>query len=132
MATTPKFASTPRVASGLVPATLDTSLTAPTNVTTIMTGAAAGTKIEELVFQGVLTTVAAVLNIFLYDGTTYHLYDQVLITAVTSSTTAVAFRRARQYDNLILVDNTWSLRVTVTVAGDQSGVKVTATGADLT
>lgn len=130
MASAPEFSATIKLGSGLVPATLDTSLTAPTNVTTIVTGAATGTKIEELVFQGVLTTVASVVNVFLYDGSTYHLYDQVLISAVTSSTTAVAFRTNRQYSNLFLPDNTWSLRVTNTVAGNQSGIKVTASGGD--
>jgi hypothetical protein len=129
MAADPAFASTPAIGSGLLPATLDTSLTAPTTVTTIVTAAANGTKIEELVFQGVGTTVAGVINIFLYDGTTYHLYDQVLVTAVTSSTTAVAFRTNRTYTNLVLKTG-WSLRVTGTIAGNQSMVKVTAHGGD--
>jgi len=128
MASSPAFSSTVIVGSGLVPATLDTSLTAPTNVTTIVTGGASGTKIEELVFQGVGTTVASVVNVFLYDGSTYHLYDQVLISAVTSSTTAVAFRTNRQYANLFLKDNNWSLKVSNTVAGNQSMIKVTASG----
>lgn len=132
MATSPVFASTIKVGSGLIPATLDTSLTAPTNVTTIVTGAAAGSKIEEIVFQGVGTTVAGNLNVFLYDGSTYHLYDQVAIPAQTSSTTAVAFRTTRQYATLILASASWSLRVTGTIAGNQSLVKVTATGGDLT
>jgi hypothetical protein len=131
-ATTPTFAATPAVGSGLVPATLDTSLTAPSNTTTILTGVAAGTKIEEVVVMGVGTTVAAVVNLFLYDGTTYHLHDQVLISAVTSSTTAIAFRVVRQYTNLILKDNTWLYKTTVTVAGDQSMLKVTATAGALT
>lgn len=132
MATAPKFASTPRVGSGLVSATLDTSLTAPSNVTTLLTGVAAGTKVEEIVVQGVGTTVAGVLNVFLYDGSTYHLIDQFSISAVTSSATAVAYRSVRQYTNLLLADNTWSLRVAQTVSGNQSMLKVTATGADLT
>ena len=131
MATAPAYASTINLGSGLVPATLDTSLTAPTNVTTIVTGGTNGTKIEELIFQGVGTTVAGVVNVFLYDGSTYHLYDQVLVAAVTSSTTAIAFRTTRQYANLFLKDNTWTLRVSTTVAGLQSMVKVTATGGSI-
>ncbi len=133
MATAPAFAATPIVWTGLVPATFDTSLTAPTNATTLGTANAAnGSKIEEIVVQGVLTTVAAVVNIFLHDGTTYHLYDQFVITAVTSSTTAAAFRVSKTYANLVLpkATPTWTLRCTVTVAGDQSGLKVTATGGD--
>jgi hypothetical protein len=130
-ATTPKFASAPVVGSGLVPATLDTSLTAPTNVTTLVTGSASGYKIEEIIVQGVGTTVAAVVNLFLYDSATYHLYDQFLITAVTSSTTAVSYRALREFTNLLLLNASWSLRSTVTVAGDQSMLKVTVTGGDL-
>lgn len=131
MATTPAFAATPAVGSGIVPATLDTSLTAPANATTILTGIAAGTKIEEIVVEGLLTTVAGVLNVFLHDGTTYHLYDQFLITAVVSSTTAKAYRASRQYPNLVLLNASWTLRVSQTVAGNQSGLKVTATGGSL-
>jgi len=129
MASGPAFAATPAVGSGLIPGTLDTSLTAPTNVTTILAGGTSATKVEEIVFQGVGTTVAGVVNVFLYDGSTYHLIDQVLVSAVTSSTTAVAFRTNRLYDNL-LVKNNWSLRVSGTVSGNVSLIKVTAYGGD--
>lgn len=130
MSATPAFASTLNVGSGLTPATLDTSLTAPTNVTTIFTAGSSGSVIHEIVIQGVGTTVAGVLNIFRYDGSTYHLVDQVLISAVTSSTTAVAFRARRQYENLFL-KNGETLRVSQTVSGNQSMLKVTAFGGDL-
>jgi len=128
MATAPAFASTPVAWSGLVPATLDASLTAPTNVTTLGTSTAGGTKIDEITCQGVGTTVAGVVNIFLHDGSTYHLYDQFLVPAVTSSTTAKAWQSRRLYANLVLPNGSWSLRATVTVAGDVSLVKVTAVG----
>jgi hypothetical protein len=130
MSASPSFSSTPKIGSGLVNATLDTSLTAPTNITTIVTAGSNGTQVFEVVIQGVGTTAAAVVNIFRYDGSTYHLIDQVLITAVTSSTTAVAFRTTRQYTNLILASGD-SLRVTNTVAGNQSLIKVTAHCGDL-
>lgn len=129
MSSAPSFASTPRVAAGLL-TTADTNYTAPSTApVTIFTGAATvGSKIEEVVIQGVATTVAGVVNLFVYDGTTYHLVDQVLVTAVTSSTTAVAFRARRQYQNLLLPSSSHSLRATTTVA--QTGIKVIAFGAD--
>lgn len=129
MSSAPEFASTPALGCGLVPGTFDTSLTAPSNATTILTAGASGSKIEELIFQGVGTTVASVVNVFAHDGSTYHLIDQVLVSAVTSSTTAVAFRTTRQYANLVL-ENGWTLRVSNTVAGNQSMIKVTALGGD--
>lgn len=69
------------------------------------------------------------VNIFLYDGTTYHLVDQFTVTAVTSSATAAAYRQSRQYTNLEMPTG-WSLRAAQTVAGNASGLKVTAFGGD--
>lgn len=129
MASTPAFAATPNVGSALVPGTADTSLTAPTNVATVFTAGANGAKIEEIVVQGVGTTVAGVVNVFRHDGSTYHLIDQFVVTVVTSSTTAAAYRLAKVYENLLL-KATETLRVTITVAGDQSLLKVTAFGGD--
>lgn len=127
--TAPQFYGVPAVGSALAPATLDTSLTAPTNTSDVLTAGTNGTKIEEIIVQGVGTTVAGVLNIFRYDGSTHHLIDQVLITAVTSSTTAVAYRRRLLYENLILKSGE-KLRIAVTVSGLQSILKVTALAND--
>lgn len=129
MATSPGFASTVNVGSATASATLDTSLTAPTNVATVFTAGASGSKIDQITYQGLATTVAGVINVFRHDGSTYHLIDQVLVTAVTSSTTAVAFQAVRTYENLLL-KNGETLRFTVTVAGLQSNIKVTAFGGD--
>jgi len=130
MATTPAFAATVNNGSAIASATLDTSLTAPTNVATVLTAGASGSKIEEVVVQGLGTTVAGMCNLFLYDGATYHLLDQFTIAAVTSSTTAPAFRTYRTYSNLVLKTG-WSLRFTVTVAGLQSLLKMSAFGGDM-
>lgn len=129
MAATPSFAATVAVGAGLIPGTADTSLTAPTNVTTILSGGSSGTAVHELTFQAVGTTVAGVVNVFLYDGSTYHLKDQVPISPVTSSTTAVAWRTRRQYESMF-VKSGWSLRVSQTVAGNVSLVKVIADAGD--
>lgn len=130
MATAPAFAATPRVGSIIASATLDTSLTAPTNVGIIITGAASGTKIEQVVMQGLGTTVAGVINLFIYDNTTYHLFDQWLVPPITSSTILRAWQSAHNYNWLFLPATTWSLRFTVTVAGLQSLIKATAFGGD--
>lgn len=129
MGTTANFASGPNVASGIVSATLDTSLTAPTNVTSLTVGGASGTKVNEVVYQGLGTTVAATINQFLHDGSTYHLHKQYLVNAVTASTTAVAYRIRDQFTDLI-VKNGWTLKFTQTVAGNQSMIKGIATGGD--
>jgi hypothetical protein len=132
MATAAAFAATPHIGSAIANATLDTSLTAPTNVATMITGVAApGTKVEQIIMQALGTTVAGVINLFLFDNTTYHLIDQWLVPVVVSSTTAKAWSSSHSYPNLLLPTNTWSLRFAVTVAGLQSLIKGSAFGGDL-
>lgn len=129
MATEPIFAATPHIAAGLIPATADTSRTAPANVTTIFTAAAGGSKVEEITLEAVGTTVAGIVNIFLYDGATYHLYDQFLLLAITLATTQLGYRASHTYSNLVLPSG-WSVRVSGEVVANQSMVKVTVLGGD--
>lgn len=129
MASDPQFAATVNVGSGLVPATADTSRTGPTNATTIWTAGASGGKVDTIYVQGVGTTVLGVVCLFRHDGSTYHLIDEFSVAAITPSTTVVAHREARTYDNLVL-KATETLRVTTQIAGNQSLVKVTAFGGD--
>lgn len=129
MATSPIFVGTVNVGSGLTPGTADTSRTAPTNATTIFTAGASGSKVEEVVFQGVGSTVLGVVGLFRYDGATYHLIDEVPVTLITASTTVAAFRTSRQYANLLLKSGD-TLRITTQIAGNQSVVKGTAFGGD--
>ena len=133
MATAPTFAATPKAWAGTVPATLDTSNTAPTNVTTIVTAGASGSKIEEIrIVQVASTTTSGVLNIFLYDGSTYHLVEPVNIQAITLSTTVAnpSDQIFQGYYNNLVIPSGWSIRVSVTVAAFQSAFKVIAFGGD--
>jgi hypothetical protein len=129
VAADPIFYSTPVVGAGTVHATLDTSLTAPSNVTTILTGAATpGTKVEVISVSGLGTTVLGLVHIFIHDGSTYHLFDSFLIAAVTVSATVAPHRDWHAYDMLVLPTASYTLRVTNTIAGNQSLVKVIAHG----
>src|ERR1700735_198043 len=87
MATAPVYFVTPRLLAGLVPATQDTSFTAPTHVTSLGSGGTSGTKVTQVDIEPVGTTVAGLVNLFAYDGTTYHLIESVTIAAATPSTT---------------------------------------------
>ena len=132
MASSAQYASTPRVGSANL-TTADTSLTAPTTVGTVLTAGASGTRIDYIDIQGVATTLAGLINLFIYDGANYILWQQVPVIAVTSSTTAPAF-------NAILSSNSnanimpltlptgHSLRATTSVS--QTGIRVTAYGGD--
>lgn len=130
MATSAQYASTPVVGSATL-TTADTSLTEPTTVGTVLTAGASGTRIDYIDIQGVATTVASLVNLFIYDGTNYILWQQVPVVAVTSSTTAPAFSAVLSSNvnaNVmpLTLPTGYSLRATTSVT--QTGVRVTAYG----
>jgi len=127
MALEPQFAVTPRVGSVSI-ATQDTSLTAPTSFGTLITGVAAGTRVSEIVAKVASGFAASVVRVFLFDGTNYFLFDELVFTAAASSNTAASGRVRVVYDNLILPSASWSIRVTTSVA---QTIHVTALAADL-
>jgi hypothetical protein len=127
MATSPVFAVTPRIGAVSI-ATADASYTAPTSVGTVITGASTGTRISEIVVKNAATSAAAIVRIFLYDGSAYWLFDEVTVAAATGSSTVQQSRVSTLYTNLILPSSSWSVRATTSVA---QATHVTALGADL-
>lgn len=121
------FAITPRIGAVSI-ATADSSYTAPTNVGTLITGVAAGTRVAEIVVKCAATSAAAVVRFFLYDGTTYYLFDEVTVAAATGSSTVLQTRVSATYSNLVLPSASWSVRVTTSVS---QATHVTALAADL-
>jgi hypothetical protein len=127
MATAPQFAVTPRIGNVSI-ATAESSYTAPANFGTLITGAATGTRIAEIVVKMAATSAAAVVRILLHDGTSYFLLDEITVPAATGSATVQTARVSTTYNNLILPSASWSIRVTTSVA---QTTHVTALGADL-
>jgi hypothetical protein len=128
MATEPSFAVTPRIGSVAL-AAADTSYTAPANFATVLTGAATGTRVAEVLVQMTATVASATMvRLFLHDGTTYSLFDEITIASSTGSQSVKQSRVSTTYSNLILPSASWSLRATVHSAN--AGV-VIALAADL-
>lgn len=75
------------------------------------------------------TTVAGLVYLFLFDGTTYHLYDDIAVTAVTASATVAPFRASRTYTNFWMKTG-WSLRASQSILGNASILKCEAFGGD--
>ena len=83
--------------------------------------------------MGVATTVAGLINLFIYDGTTYNLWQQVPVIAITTNTTTPSFvanLSSNGNANVMPLNlpTGYSLRATTTIA--QTGVKVIAYGGD--
>lgn len=129
MSTDPQFAATINNGAQLLGAA-ETSLTAPTTTSTLVTAGATGTRIEEVVVKATATTVAGLVYLFLYDGSTYHLFDDIVIAVVTQSTTVPPFRASKTFQNLMFKTG-WSLRASQSISGNASLLKVHALGGDL-
>lgn len=128
MAARPSYAATPKVGAALLGAA-ETSLTAPTTTSTILTAAASGTKVEQIQIAAIATTVAGMVYVFLHDGTNYRLFDVLAIPVNTVAATNAPYTVAKTYDNLVLPTG-WSLRASQSIAGNASLLNLTAFGAD--
>ena len=127
MAAAPVFAVTPRLSSVAV-ATANTNRDGTGTLVSLITGVAAGTRINEVAVQATVTTTAGMVRIYLYDGTNYRLWDEVAIPVAAVSASVKGIRVATTYNNLILPSASWQL-----FASTHNGEAFTVTtmGADL-
>jgi hypothetical protein len=103
--TTPIFALTPQLdLARITTATTDKTGATTTNLQTLVIAATDGTKVTQIGFKFVGTSTAGTFLIFISDtdGTTLRLFDEILITAVTSSNTALSARQVNFYSDLQL------------------------------
>ena len=127
MATTAQYAATPRTAVGQV-TTANTNRNGTGTIATIFTGGSSGSRIDDISIVATGTTTAGVVRLFLNDGTTSYLWQEILVTAITPSTTVQVFSFTLLNQALILASSSWSLRastnnsetfnILVTRAGD--------------
>lgn len=131
MAASPAFISTPRIGRVSL-STANTATDGTGTINDLIVGVSAGTRILSVNVQGTATTVAALVNLFLYDGTQWDLFDQITISATTGSNTAKAYRLVTAYTDLVLPSASYKLGATITVAPTTGTVRVAAFGGDLT
>jgi hypothetical protein len=131
MAASPAFISTPRI-DRVSLSTANTATDGTGTINDLIVGASAGTRILSVNVQGTATTVASLVNLFLYDGTQWDLFDQVTISATTGSNTVKGYRLVTAYTDLVLPSASWKLGATITVAPTTGTVRVAAFGGDLT
>lgn len=132
MADTPTFASTPRIGYAAV-STANTARDGSGTIADIITGAAAGTRIDELVLKATGDPADSIVTIFIHDGTGYRLFDEVdLGDPAAASTTVVGYRISKTYENLVLPSASYKLAAAITVTLSSGVINALAFGADLT
>ncbi len=130
MSSSPTFTSTPRtvainVASG------NTGRDGSGTPTALITGAAAGTKVLEIVAQATVTTTAGMVRIFITtdNGSNIRLFDEFPIAVATVSASVAGIRVSKTYSNLLLADANAKLYATT---HNSESINVVAFAADLT
>lgn len=130
MATTPNFTSTPRIGVNSVSAT-NTNRDGTGTIVDIITGAATGTRINEVIIKSTGDPADCTVTLFLNDGTTNWLFDEVdLGNPAAGSATVISYRNNIFYDNLVLPSASWKLRAAITAAPTAGVVNVIALGGD--
>ena len=117
--TSPIFPLTPIVGlgslNGATAITARTPITGTTGLTLLTATSTNGTKIDAITVKGQGTTLASIVGIWIYNGTTSFLFDEISITAITAATTTASFVSTVSYSNLVL-PSTYQLYVSQTVA----------------
>jgi hypothetical protein len=126
MATTAQYAATVQNAQAQI-STANTNRNGTGTIGTVMTGATNGTRIDDIYIVATGTTTAGVVRLFISDGTNVRLWQEILVSAITPSTTVQVWSYTLLNQALIL-ESGWSLQastnnaetfnVIVTRAGD--------------
>lgn len=135
MATDPSFGSTPMAAGALLGAA-ETSLTVPTTASTLFTVPTNGMILDEIVINAATTSlapaiVAGLVYIFLFDGTTNHLFDTLSIPlpASAASATVPPLHLNKYYTEAI--PGSWLVKASQSIVGNANLLKITAFGGSL-
>lgn len=125
MATTAQYASTVRTAQAQV-STANTNRNGTGTIVTVFTAGSNGSRIDDIYITATGTTTAGVVRLFLNDGTNTYLFEEILVTAITPSTTVAVFQSVQLNLGLILA-NGWSLRASTNNA-ETFNIQVTRAG----
>jgi hypothetical protein len=108
MSGVPQFASSP-VNAAVAVAVANANRDGTGTVGTLYTAPANGARIDEIAIKASVTTTAGMVRLFLHNGTTFFLWKEVPVPAITASGTVPAFEAALSNLGLILQSG-WSIR----------------------
>lgn len=108
---------------GIATLTTATAVTSRANITgttglVLLTATSTfGTRIDQITIKSKATSVASTVFVWIYNGTTSFLFDEIDVAAVTASTTVDSYTYSKTYNNLVLPP-TFQLYISETVQTD--------------
>jgi hypothetical protein len=126
---TPIFVQTPKVAIGSL-ATANTNRDGSGTIATVYTAGSNGSRIEHVDIAAYGTTTAGVVRLYIHDGSTAHLWKEILVTAITPSATIAVWSNRVDCSGpsaVLFLQSGYSLRASTHNA---ENFRVTAVGGD--
>jgi hypothetical protein len=126
MSSNANYAATPKSALAQLSAA-NTNRDGTGTIVTVLTAGTSGTRIDDITITATGTTTAGVVRLFIHDGTTARLWREVLVSAITPSTTVSPFSATLTNLGLVLqtgfslrasTNNAETFNICVTRAGD--------------
>jgi hypothetical protein len=114
MATTAQYAATPRGVVVQV-STANTNRDGTGTIATVLTAGSNGSRIDDIWVVGTGTTTAGVVRLFVNDGTNSRLWQELLVPAITPSTSVQVFSTAL-FNQALILPNGYSLRASTQIA----------------
>lgn len=101
---TPIFVQTVKNASATT-STANTGRDGSGTISTLCTAGANGSKVFTIVVNFEVTTTAGTVRLYISsdNGTTWDMFEEIYVPAITVSASQPAFRWEKSYDNLVLV-----------------------------
>ncbi|MCC6312359.1 MAG: hypothetical protein IT345_15800 [Trueperaceae bacterium] len=112
--TTPIYPATPKSWQAQVTAA-NTNRDGSGSITTVVTGGSNGTKIDRVRVKATVTTTAGLARLWisLNSGTTWRLYTEITVSAITVSASTAAFESTYLTPDLLLPDSSALLGATM-------------------
>tara|TARA_R110000868_G_scaffold284473_2_gene544939 strand:- start:497 stop:940 length:444 start_codon:yes stop_codon:yes gene_type:complete len=140
----PIFPATPYAITASLAAVTACTTRAPTataslaaaNISILCPTSTSGRRIDKITVQAASSAIAAptaaqVVGIWMWDGTTAYLIDEIAVTLVTPSTTAVSFTSSKTYTTLVLpAAFALYMSTTVTTTAATTALSVSVFGGD--
>jgi len=109
MASSPQFTNLPTIDVAQVSAA-NTNRDGTGTIVTISSGSTNGRRINKVTVRATGTTTAGVVRLFIHDGSNARLLKEILVTAITPSTTIETFTSTIEYSSGLILPTGYSLR----------------------
>ena len=104
MATTPAYAATPRSLDVAQVSAANTNRDGTGTIVTVCAGVAAGTRVSSVTAKAAVTTTAGMVRLYLSTdtGSTWRLYREIPVSAITASASVATFYGRLDFEDLVL------------------------------